>query len=73
MNHAVAKTQFMNHVWHMFILRPGEYIDMDAHAAQFTREVADVDIHPTGILATQDGERARVIGNHRNIQRSRKV
>ena len=67
MNDAVPETQFVNHVRHVLVLRPGEYVDMDAHPAQFTRQVAHVDVHPAGVLAPQDGQRARVIRDHGNI------
>jgi hypothetical protein len=52
----------------MFILGASEHVHMDTHAAQLAGEVADIYIHPAGILASQDGKRAGMVGEHGNAQ-----
>ncbi len=68
MHHAIAESQFMNHVRHVFILRAGEHIHMDSHPPQFARQIADINIHPAGILAPEGGQGTGMIGKHCNTK-----
>ena len=54
----------MQDMRNMIILRTRENIYVNAHLAQLTRQLADIDVHPARILAAQRRERTGVIGKH---------
>jgi hypothetical protein len=51
----------------MLVLRAGEHIHVNAGLAERAGELPDVDVHPAGILAAQDGQRAGVVGKHGDV------
>jgi hypothetical protein len=63
-HNTVAKPKIMQHVRDVLILRARKHIHVDTHPAQFMRQVAHIDIHPTGVFTTQGGQRASVVGKH---------
>src|SRR4029450_1588585 len=50
------------------ILRAREDVDAHAHASELARHLADVDVHPARLLATEGGERTGVNAQHRDVQ-----
>jgi len=55
-HHAVAVAEIVEDMRNMLILRAGENIHVDAKQTETAGEFADVDIHPTGVLAAEDGK-----------------
>src|SRR5690349_17484741 len=62
----IAKSKMMQNMRNMLILRTRKYIHMNAEAAKFLRQVADVYIHSAGILAAQSGQGTGVVRKHCN-------
>jgi len=44
-------------------LAPGEDVDLESEPPQVARDLPDVHVHPTGLLAAERGEGARVDGD----------
>lgn len=67
MDDAVAVAEVVQNVRDVLILRAREHVHVDAHWAEIARQVADVDVHPAGVLAAERCQRTGVIGKHGDV------
>ena len=58
------KPQIMPHLWFAHIFRAGEYIHLNAKAAEFGRQITYIDIHTTCFFAAEHGQRTGVDTQH---------
>ncbi len=67
MDDAVAEAEVVQNVRDVLILRAREHVHVDAHLAETARQVADVNVHPAGVLAAERCQRTGVIGKHGDV------
>src|SRR4029077_12343950 len=64
-HHAGARPQ-LHHPGNGRVLRAGEHVDVQPHAAELARDLAHVDVHAPRLLAAESGEGAGVHREHRD-------
>ncbi len=67
-DNAVAKPQVVQDVRDVLILRAGKNIDVYPLAAQFGRQIADVNVHAAGVFAPQGRKRTGMVRNHGDFE-----